>query len=159
MKTRVYIETSVISYLTARPSRDLVGMARQQVTQTWWDVRAKHDLYTSEVVARECNSGDPEAAARRMTAIEDIPLLRVTTDAVEIAKSLVSDGIIPQKAAEDALHIAIATVHTVDFLLTWNCKHIANPEIQRRIALHLDAMGMLLPFICTPDELLGVDDE
>ncbi len=159
MKTRVYIETSVISYLTARPSRDLVGMARQQVTQTWWDVRAKHDLYTSEVVARECNSGDPEAAARRMTAIEDIPLLRVTTDAVEIAKSLVSDGIIPQKAAEDALHIAIATVHTVDFLLTWNCKHIANPEIQRRIALHLDAMGMLLPFICTPDELLGADDE
>mgnify|MGYP003601222309 FL=1 len=83
----------------------------------------------------------------------------MTTDAVEIAKSLVSDGIIPQKAAEDALHIAIATVHTVDFLLTWNCKHIANPEIQRRIALHLDAMGMLLPFICTPDELLGVDDE
>ncbi len=159
MKTRVYIETSVISYLTARPSRDLVGMARQQVTQTWWDVRAKHDLYTSEVVARECNSGDPEAAARPMTAIEDIPLLRVTTDAVEIAKSLVSDGIIPQKAAEDALHIAIATVHTVDFLLTWNCKHIANPEIQRRIALHLDAMGMLLPFICTPDELLGADDE
>ena len=159
MKSRVYIETSVISYLTARPSRDLVGMARQQVTQTWWDVRAKHDLYTSEVVARECNSGDPEAAARRMTAIEDIPLLRVTTDAVEIAKSLVSDGIIPQKAAEDALHIAIATVHTVDFLLTWNCKHIANPEIQRRIALHLDAMGMLLPFICTPDELLGADDE
>ena len=159
MKSRVYVETSVISYLTARPSRDLVGMARQQVTQTWWDVRAKHDLYTSEVVARECNSGDPEAAARRMTAIEDIPLLRVTTDAVEIAKSLVSDGIIPQKAAEDALHIAIATVHTVDFLLTWNCKHIANPEIQRRIALHLDAMGMLLPFICTPDELLGADDE
>ncbi|WP_295405483.1 type II toxin-antitoxin system VapC family toxin [uncultured Thiocystis sp.] len=159
MKSRVYIETSVISYLTARPSRDLIGMARQQVTQAWWDNRAKHDLCVSEVVARECASGDPGAAARRMAVIEDLPLLRVTTHAVEIAKALVSREIIPQKAAEDALHIAIATVHAVDFLLTWNCKHIANPEIQRQIALYLEEIDLFLPFICTPDELLGADDE
>jgi predicted nucleic acid-binding protein len=159
MKSRVYIETSVISYLTARPSRNLIGMARKQVTQAWWEIRSNHDLYVSEVVSRECASGDPDAAARRMAAIENLPLLRVTTDAIAIAKALVSQQIIPQKATEDALHIAIATVHAVDFLLTWNCKHIANPEIQRQIALYLEEMGLFLPFICTPDELLGANDE
>ncbi|NEX15295.1 MAG: hypothetical protein C1943_01335 [Halochromatium sp.] len=159
MKSSVYIETSVISYLTARPSRNLIAMARQQVTQAWWEIRSNHDLCVSEVVSRECASGDPDAAARRMAAIENMPLLRVTTDAVAIAKALVLREIIPQKAAEDALHIAIATVHAVDFLLTWNCKHIANPEIQRQIALYLEEMGLFLPFICTPDELLGANDE
>lgn len=159
MKSRVYIETSVISYLAARPSRDLIGMARQQVTQAWWEIRSHHDLCVSEVVSRECASGDPDAAARRMAAIENLPRLRVTTDAVAIVKALVLREIIPQKAAEDALHIAIATVHAVDFLLTWNCKHIANPEIQGQIALYLEEKGLFLPFICTPDELLGANDE
>ena len=85
--------------------------------------------------------------------------LRVTTEAKEIAKALVALGIIPKKAAEDALHISVATVHAMDFLLTWNCQHIANPEIQKRIALYLDEQGLFLLFICTPDELLGADDE
>lgn len=140
-------------------SRDLIGAARQQLTQAWWQVRLNYDLYISEVVSRECAAGDPNAAKKRLDAIQRLPLLRVTTEAIEISKALVARGIIPTKAAEDALHISIATVHAMDFLLTWNCKHIANPEVQKRIALYLEERGLFLPFICTPDELLGTDDE
>ena len=140
-------------------SRNLIGAARQQLTQAWWDTRLNYDLYISEVVSRECSAGDPDAAKKRMDAIEGLPLLKVTVEAIEISKALVARGIIPGKAAEDALHIAIATVHAMDFLMTWNCKHIANPEIQKRIASYLEEQGLFLPFICTPDELLGADYE
>jgi len=159
MANSVYIETSIISYLTSRVSRNLIGAARQQLTQAWWDTRINYDLFISEVVYRECAAGDANAAKKRLDAIEGLALLRVTREAIEISKALVGRGIIPAKAAEDALHISIATVHAMDFLLTWNCKHIANPEIQKCIALYLEEQGLFLPFICTPDELLGVDDE
>lgn len=159
MANSVYIETSIISYLTSRVSRNLIGAARQQLTQAWWDTRINYDLFISEVVYRECAAGDANAAKKRLDAIEGLALLRVTREAIEISKALVGRGIIPAKAAEDALYISIATVHAMDFLLTWNCKHIANPEIQKRIALYLEEQGLFLPFICTPDELLGVDDE
>lgn len=159
MASSVYIETSIISYLTSRTSRSLIGAARQQLTQAWWDVRLNYDLYISEVVARECAAGDLDAAKKRLDAIEGLGLLRVSVEAIEISKALVARNIVPAKAAEDALHISIATVHAMDFLLTWNCKHIANPEIQKRIALYLEGQGLFLPFICTPDELLGADDE
>lgn len=159
MANSVYIETSIISYLTSRVSRNLIGAARQQLTQAWWDTRFHYELYISEVVYQECAAGDPNAAKKRLDAIEGLTFLRVTTEAKEISKALVARSIIPTKAAEDALHISIATVHAMDFLLTWNCKHIANPEIQKRIALYLDEQGLFLPFICTPDELLGADDE
>ncbi|MDP2903280.1 MAG: type II toxin-antitoxin system VapC family toxin [Methylovulum sp.] len=159
MASSVYIETSIISYLTSRTSRSLIGAARQQLTQAWWDVRLNYDLYISEVVSRECAAGDLDAAKKRLDAIEGLGLLRVSAEAIEISKALVARNIVPAKAAEDALHISIATVHAMDFLLTWNCKHIANPEIQKRIALYLEEQGLFLPFICTPDELLGADDE
>ena len=159
MATRIYVETSIISYLASRLSRNLVGAARQQLTQEWWDTRSNYELYISEVVARECAAGDPDAAKKRLDAIDGLTLLRTTPEAVGISKALVEHHIIPVKAAEDALHIAIATVHAMDFLLTWNCKHIANPEIQRRIAAYLEEQGQFLPFICTPDELLGANNE
>lgn len=159
MATRIYIETSIISYLTSRLSRNLVGAARQQLTQAWWDTRLNYDLYISELVSCECAAGDPDAAKKRLDAIDGLTLLRMTTEAIDISKALVAHNIIPVKAAEDALHIAIATVHAMDFLLTWNCKHIANPEIQKRIAAYLEDQGWFLPFICTPDELLGANDE
>ena len=159
MANSVYIETSIISYLTSRVSWSLIGAARQQLTQAWWDTRLNYDLYISEVVYRECAAGDPNAAKKRLDTIEGLTFLRVTTKAKEISKALITRGIIPVKAAEDALHISIATVHAMDFLLTWNCRHIANPEIQKRIALYLEEQGLFLPFICTPDELLGADDE
>ena len=136
MKRKVYIETSVISYLTARPSKTILGAAHQQITLAWWETRSQYDLVVSESVLRECGAGDPDAAKKRLTVLNDVPLILITEQALDIANSLIAKGIIPAKAAEDALHIAIATVNGVDYLLTWNCRHIANPEIQRGIAAH-----------------------
>ncbi len=112
----------------------------------------------SEPVLRECSAGNPDAAQKRLAVLNDIPLLLVTEQALNIAESLVDRGIIPAKAAEDALHIAVATVNEVDYMLTWNCRHIANPEIQRGIAEYLEQIGLFLPFICTPEELLGEEN-
>ena len=136
MKRKVYMETSVISYLTARPSKTILGAAHQQITLAWWETRSRYDLVVSESVLRECAAGDPDAAKKRLTVLNNVPLILITEQALDIANSLIAKGIIPAKAAEDALHIAIATVNGVDYLLTWNCRHIANPEILR-LQLHI----------------------
>lgn len=107
---------------------------------------------------RECAAGNPDAAQKRLKVAEKLPLLLISEDMFQIAQEFLNRGIIPTKAAEDGLHIAIATIHQVDYLLTWNCKHIANPEIQRNISAYLDEIGLFLPFICTPEELLGEDN-
>jgi hypothetical protein len=107
---------------------------------------------------RECGAGDPSAANKRLALLTDLPLLLISEEALNIAEALVRQGIVPSKAAEDALHIAVATVYGVDYLLTWNCRHIANPEMQRGIAAYLDQIGLFLPFICTPEELLGEEN-
>lgn len=159
MKRKVYIETSVISYLTARPSKNVIEAGHQQSTYLFWDRRSEFDLVVSELVVTECAAGDAVAANKRLGALSDMPLLDITVRSLELAKDLVAAGIVPAKANEDALHISIATVHFVDYLLTWNCRHIANPEIQARIAEHFQQQGLFLPFICTPDELLGDDDD
>ncbi len=158
MKPKVYLEPSVISYLTARPSKTIVGAAHQQITQEWWDTRNQYDLFVSVRVVGECQAGNEEAANKRLAVLEHIPLLQVTEASLEIAEALVRKCIVPRKAAEDALHIAIATVAEIDYLLTWNCKHIANPFIQRDIEDYLEEIGWSLPFICTPEELLGDDN-
>ncbi|MBI5439502.1 MAG: type II toxin-antitoxin system VapC family toxin [Nitrosomonadales bacterium] len=157
MKRTVYIETSVISYLTARPSKNIIEAGHQQSTYLFWDLRGEFNLVASELVVTECIAGDAEAAGKRLGALSDIPLLDITARSVELAKGLVAAGIVSAKASEDAMHISIATLHFVDYLLTWNCRHIANPEIQARIAEHFQQQGLFLPFICTPDELLGDD--
>lgn len=159
MKPRVYIETSVFSYLTARDSASLVGSSRQLLTRRWWERRDEYSLFVSEVVIRECKDGDATAAQRRLNAVGPIPLLSLTPQAADLATLLITQNIMPATAAEDAIHIAIAAVHQVDFLLSWNFKHIANPVIQAKIAAKLSAMGLALPFICAPEELLGDDDE
>jgi hypothetical protein len=159
MKRTVYLETSVISYLTARPSKNVIEAGHQQSTYLFWDRRDEFDSSTSELVLTECAAGNPEAAAKRLAALHGIKLLEITADSIELAKELVAAGIVPAKASEDALHIAIATVHFTDYLLTWNCRHIANPEMQARIAEHFRHKGLFLPFICTPEELLGGEDE
>lgn len=153
-----YIETSIVSYLTARESSSLLGAAHQWVTRRWWERRSFYRCFVSDVVIRECRAGDPSAASRRLDAIREFPSLAISDQAIEIAEALLARGIVPAKAAEDALHVAIATVHGLDFLLTWNCRHIANPVIQVRIAAYLGSIGWLLPFICTPEELLGEED-
>ena len=104
---------------------------------------------------RECAAGDPIAAQKRLAVLADLPLLLIDELALSIASELVQNKIVPAKAAEDALHIAVATVYGVDYLLTWNCRHIANPEMQREISGFLEQKGLYLPFICTPEELLG----
>ena len=159
MKRKVYIETSVISYLTARPSKTILGAAHQQLTLSWWERRFEYDLLVSQSVWQECAAGDPDAARRRLAALEGLDVLATTEEMIGLAEELITQRIIPEKAIEDSLHIAIATLHHVDFLLTWNCRHIANPVIQEGIAEYLEKRGLFLPIICTPEELLGGQDD
>ena len=159
MKRKVYIETSVISYLTARPSKTIIGAAHQQLTLSWWERRFEYDPLVSLSVWQECAAGDPDAARRRLEALEGLDVLAITEDMISLAEALIALRLIPAKAIEDSLHIAIATLHHVDFLLTWNCRHIANPVIQEGIAEFLEQRGLFLPIICTPEELLGGQDD
>lgn len=159
MRRRVYLETTVISYLTApRLSRTVIVAAHQEITVHWWE-RRRHDfdLAVSELVLREAAAGDPEVAQRRLAVLAGLPRLALTEDVLELGAEFVRRRLLPEKAAEDGLHIAVATIHRTDYLLTWNCAHIANPEIQERLAEFLFERGLILPFICTPEELLGGD--
>ena len=152
---KVYLETSIISYLTAKPSRTIVGAAHQQLTRLWWETRSEYDIVVSQSVWKECAAGDAAAAQRRLDCLNGIPILAITIEMVELAQALVAESIVPKKALEDALHISIATLHGIDFLLTWNCRHIANLVIQEKIAAYLEQCGLFLPIICTPEVLLG----
>jgi hypothetical protein len=155
MKT-VYVETSIISYLTARPARDIVAAARQQLTIDWWEGRrTAFDLYVSSVVEDEASRGDPDAAARRLAEIKSLPRLSITEEVSEFARLLIRRNVLPENALDDALHIALAAVHGTDYLLTWNCRHIDNAQTKPLIRyLCLDA-GLPYPEICTPEELMG----
>lgn len=156
MKKRVYIETSIASYLAARPARDLIRAARQQLTREWWDSRrGDYDLYVSGIVLDEASEGDPDAARRRLEVLEGIPVLDARDEADELAEALVREGPLPQTAVDDAGHLALATVHGMDFLVTWNCRHLANAEYFEGIATVVQARGYKAPIICTPQELLG----
>ncbi|HKR00864.1 MAG TPA: type II toxin-antitoxin system VapC family toxin [Pyrinomonadaceae bacterium] len=157
MKSRVYIETTIVSYLTARPGRDLIVAAHQQITQEWWaNRRSDFELYASQLVVQESSAGEAQMARLRLAALAETLQLSVNQDAVDLARKLVEKGPLPDKAAVDALHITVATVHGVDYLLTWNCKHIANAEMQTAVAGISRASGYEPPVICTPEELLGV---
>lgn len=156
MKPTVYVETTIVSYLTARLSRDLVTAAHQQITQEWWaNRRAEFELFVSQFVVQEASMGDVAMAQKRLDELQVIPLLDVNQDAENLAQRLIVDGPLPKKAAVDALHIAVATVHGMDYLLTWNCKHIANAEMQSKVAVVCRESGFEPPVICTPEELLG----
>ena len=152
----VYLETSVFSYLTGRPSRDLLASARQQITERWWhDHRQRFELFVSPVVEREAGKGDPEAAARRLSAMTGISQLAVNAEVERLAAQLIQDGALPSTAAEDALHVALAAVHRIDYLLTWNCRHIDNAETKPAIRAVCAVLGYPCPEICTPEELMG----
>jgi predicted nucleic acid-binding protein len=155
MKPTVYLETSVISYLAARPSRDLIVAAHQQISQDWWDTRQAWDLSISVLVVSESRTGDAEAAQRRLALLEGLPLLRLNDAATDLAEHLLTRAALPAKAKDDALHIAVAAVHGIDYLLTWNCKHIANARQRPIIEAICEASGYRPPVICTPEELLG----
>jgi len=156
MVQRVYIETTIPSYLAAWPSRDLRQAARQQITHDWWiHHRQKYELCISQTVIEEAEAGDPEAAARRTPFLQDLPLLDLTEAVNDVAKAILNSGLIPVRAARDAVHIAVSSVHEIDILLTWNCRHIANAAIMKELAAVVADCGYELPILCTPEELLG----
>jgi predicted nucleic acid-binding protein len=156
----IYVETSIISYLAARPSRDLITAARQQVTHTWWrERRPAFDLYVSQVVLDEAAAGDPQAATRRAELLAQLPLLDVTPDVAELAAALIEQVPLPPRAGADAAHIAIAAYYGIDFLLIWNSAHIANAALRPRIEEVCRRSGFRPPVLCTPDELMGEDDD
>ena len=156
VKPIVYIETSVISYLTARPSRDVVITAHQQLTSEWWSKRDEYNLYISELVIGEASLGDEDAAQKRIDALHEIPfLLKASNDVEQLARQFVKQKAIPKKAEADAIHVAYATVFELDYLLTWNCKHIANAHLRKAIMATAKLKGYEIPIICTPEELLG----
>ena len=156
MLPKIYLETTIMSYLAARPSKDLITAAHQQLTHEWWQSRRDDfDLFSSQLVVQESSAGDAGIAQSRLQLLSGIPLLVVNQACVLLGHALVDRGPIPKKAAVDALHIAIATVHGMDYLLTWNCKHIANAEMQTAVNRICRGAGYEPPVICTPEELLG----
>ena len=156
MSETVYIETSILGYLTARPSRDLVVAANIEITREWWDTRrSDFQLYSSQAVVKETSQGDAQMASERLEIIQDLVLLDLDQSVFDLAERFLGRSSLPAKADVDAIHIAAATIHGMDYLLTWNCKHIANAQIQKKLAeISLD-FGYELPILCTPYELLG----
>ncbi len=155
MKPKVYIETTIPSYLAAQPTRDLIVAAHQEITRLWWrQQRAKFDLFISQLVINEAASGDHEAAKERLRLLHGIAELEVSDEVASLAELLIARSVIPQRAATDAAHIAVAAVHAMDFLMTWNCTHLANAMIAAQIRQVCDAAGYKCPVICTPEELL-----
>ena len=154
---RLYVETTIPSYLVARPSRDVVLAGQQETTRRWWeDKRGNYDLYISELVLEETAAGDPGMAAARHAALRGLPQLAQTPEVDALAAELLEQGIIPPVAAPDAEHIALAAVHAMNFLLTWNCKHIANATHRRRVEAVCAEAGLVCPIICTPHSLIAI---
>lgn len=155
---KVYVETTVISYLTARPSRDVIVAGHQQITYDWWqNCHERFDLVASQLVMQEASGGDAEAAQQRLNVLNTMTLLEVTEDALGLAQNLVDVGALPEEATEDALHIAIAVANGVEYLVTWNCRHIANATMRPLIEEVCQESGYEPVIICTPEELLEVN--
>ena len=155
MKPKLYLETTIPSFLTARPSRDVVIAGQQQATRDWWsDRRQRYELYVSALVLDEASQGDAAMAAARLEALKSFQVLTYSTEAEELTRALLASRLIPAKAAADAAHIAVASAHGMDFLLTWNCRHIANAAIVEKLRAVCIREGYAAPVICTPHELM-----
>jgi hypothetical protein len=155
MKPALYLETSVASYLTARPSRNLVTAARQQLTAEWWETRrAGYDIFISPLVLEEAELGDAEAAAARLAVLRGLELVEPSSEADVLAVALIRDVPLPEKAAADAVHIAIAVMAGAEYLLSWNFKHIVNPVLREQIGKVCRKRGYEPPTLCTPEDLL-----
>ncbi|MBF0137894.1 MAG: type II toxin-antitoxin system VapC family toxin [Magnetococcus sp. DMHC-1] len=155
MKLKVYLETSIISYLAARPSRDIIVSAHKKITVEWWHKKRNHfDLYTSKLVIQEASAGNTEAAAKRIVFLAGLPRLTINENVMALASCLLAAKAVPQQAMDDVYHIAMAAVHGMDFLLTWNCKHIANATMRHRIEQACRTHGFEPPIMTTPEQLL-----
>jgi len=153
MKPKVYLETSIPSYLTAWRSRDLIMAANQEITKEWWENRNQFELYISALVLQEAGAGDPDAAQKRLEQLDDLPELDITEEVEQLANILIQKVPLPAKARIDALHIAAAALNGMDYLLTWNCSHIANAVLRPKIEAVCRELGYEPPTICTPQEL------
>ena len=157
MKATIYIETSIIGYLTARVPLDPIVAGQMEATRKWWrEVRHQFDLFTSEFVLLEASRGDPQAAAERMAVLIDLALVPVPAEVDALADSLLARGALPLKARVDATHLAVAATNGLDYLLTWNCRHLANASLRTRIEQACREHGFEPPIICTPYELAEV---
>ena len=154
MKPKVYVETTIVNYLAGLPSRDIVLAAHQEITREWWGRRNQFELFVSQAVVDEAARGDTAAAARRLALLAGIPLLALGVEADEFADRLLRRKVVPRKATVDAVHIAVAAVNRVNYLVTWNCTHIANAAIRGKIEQTCRSAGLQAPIICTPEELM-----
>jgi hypothetical protein len=153
---RIYIESTIPSYIVARPSRDSIKAMRQQLTKDWWEFkRHSHELFTSQVALNEIADGEKAMAVRRLETMSGIPLLELTGEAKSFANEILNSRILPAKADGDAAHIALATVHKMDILLSWNFRHITNVAIELRLRRLVEEFGFVLPVLRTPDDLIG----
>jgi predicted nucleic acid-binding protein len=155
MRESVYVETSVVSYLTARASKDPQVAVLQSMTEAWWRRRGQFDVFTSPIVFREAARGDSELASRRLDALKTLMVLELTLDVATVAERLIKAGALPRKAEDDAFHVATAAVNGMDYLLTWNCKHIDNAQLKPLMRKVCIDSGFKCPEICTPRELMG----
>ena len=157
MKPKVYVETTIISYLAARPSRDLIVAGHQQITYEWWQTaRPSFAAVSSQLVAREAGAGDSEAAAARLAFLTGLTLLEISEEALTLTQRLLQSKAIPQEFPEDALHVAVAVVNGIEYLLTWNYKHLANAGMRSKIEATCCELGYEAVVICTPEELMEV---
>jgi len=154
MKPRAYVETTVISYLAADPSRDIVVAAHQQLTHEWWAKRHRFELMVSQAVVDEVSRGDAAMAARRLALLVNVPVLDLSDTVNELARKLLRSRAVPSKASLDAVHIAVAAVNRVNYLVTWNCTHIANASVRVKIEEACRGSGLSTPTICTPEQLM-----
>ena len=160
MKQIVYLESSVISYLTSRPNRDVIIAGRQAITLDWWEnQRHQFELRISVLVEEEISKGDSSAALQRFEKVADIESLLISDEAIRIADLLLAEKVVPKGSEEDALHIGIAASQGVDFLLTWNFKHINNAETKTAITRLVESAGYVCPQLCSPEELGGITDD
>jgi len=158
-RKRVYLESSVISYLTARPSNDILKLAKQVLTKDWWKTRHQHDLFVSQTVIDEITRGDPVAAERRVQAIAGIERLGRTPTIANLVDALVDSKAVPAESRDDAVHIATAAFHSIDYLLTWNQKHIVNKHQQRQIDEMIQSYQLTPPLLLTPEQLWEIQHE
>lgn len=151
----VYIETTIISYLVADPSRDIVMAAKQQVTRDWWQLRGRYLCVVSQEVLDEASAGDATQARMRLAALTGMQRLAINQEVLALAEDFMATGALPVKAARDAVHLAVATVFATDILLSWNCRHLVNQHILRRLEDVVSSKGLRLPLVCMPLELMA----
>jgi len=156
----IYVETTVIGNVAGRLHSNPDVASRQRTTRTWWNTAApKYELAISQLVIDECGDGDPAAAKERLDILDDLTVLAITDDARALARVLNAEGAVPPSEPRDALHIAVAAVQRVQYLLTWNFKHIANATMRSKIEQSCRDAGFEPPIICSPPEIPGDTDD